>query len=501
MFKKVGKYNNIYENYFLYILLLVFIGYSLYFFRWFVDDLYIYFRYANNFVKGKGIVYNAGEYVEGFSSFIWFLILSVFGFMKLSLETSSKVASLIFSVLSLLVVFKISKELGLEKWSLFSVILTAFNLPFILWSISGFEISFYSLLLLLCFYEIIIIKKGRFNIPSLILLLTLISLTRPEGFLFSFAFLVAIFFFAKDSRKYFFYTLSVYLILFIGFLSFRYFYFGELLPNTYYAKLDYGIIGYNEVRIYRYGVLYVLKFFLRNLQFAVLLLYLIFRIKFRLKEKNIILLLTFIFVQFVFVVYAGGDWMEHFRFVVCVIPFLSLLSTIALKDLYKRKLSGNIDYKILYVIGILFLSVNIYFSNIDIVNTEKILWNRVKCVSTDLKNIIPSNSLVANGSAGVIPYYLEDVNFIDVIGLNDKYIAKYGKRDDIWFEKYSTDYVFERNPEWIILWKRKNGSGEFTTKNTSPALKYIESDRRFFNFKSFKVYDVLEDTRIELFKK
>ncbi|MCX6163632.1 MAG: hypothetical protein NTU73_02025, partial [Ignavibacteriae bacterium] len=179
----------------------------------------------------------------------------------------------------------------------------------------------------------------------------------------------------------------------------------------------------------------------------------------------------------------------------------SLLSAFVLKDLYERKLTENMDYRILYYIGLIFMFVNIYFSDFDSINRERFLWNKVKEVSTDLKCIIPSNSIVANGSAGVIPYYLEDVNFIDVIGLTDKYIAKYGKRDDIWFEKYSTDYVFSKNPGWIILWKRKNEKGEFSTETTSPSFKYLEADKRFTEYNLNKTYDVLEDMRIELFKK
>ncbi|MCX6163633.1 MAG: hypothetical protein NTU73_02030, partial [Ignavibacteriae bacterium] len=309
-----NKYSFVNEKFFLWIFLMVFLSFSLYFFTWFVDDLYIYFRYVNNFVNGKGIVYNAGEYVEGFSSFIWFLILSVFGFIRLPLEVSSKVASLIFAVLVLLVIYRISKELELGKWSLFPVLLTAFNLPLILWSVSGFEISFYSLMLLICFYKIIRVKNGRLYIFSLLFLLAIISFTRPEGFLFSFTFIIALFFFTKDFRGVFYYTLSGYLFLLIGFLLFRFLYFGELLPNTYFAKLGYGIIGYNEIRIYRFGVIYILKFFFYNPHFAILLLYLIFRIKYWVKEKIVILLIPLIFVQFIFVVYTGGEWMEQFRF-------------------------------------------------------------------------------------------------------------------------------------------------------------------------------------------
>ncbi|MBK9228789.1 MAG: hypothetical protein IPL67_17465 [Ignavibacteria bacterium] len=76
------------------LILPVLIAVSLYlcmnFFDWVIDDLYIYFRYVDNFISGNGIVFNKGEYVEGFSSFLWFLYLSLCGMLNLPLEASAK---------------------------------------------------------------------------------------------------------------------------------------------------------------------------------------------------------------------------------------------------------------------------------------------------------------------------------------------------------------------------------------------------------------------------
>jgi hypothetical protein len=48
-------------------------------YRWMMDDAFIYFRYADNLLfLGRGLVYNAGEYVEGFSSPLWMLLLVAF---------------------------------------------------------------------------------------------------------------------------------------------------------------------------------------------------------------------------------------------------------------------------------------------------------------------------------------------------------------------------------------------------------------------------------------
>src|SRR5437764_1315440 len=40
---------------------------------WITDDAYISFRYAGNLLHGRGLVFNAGERVEGYSNFLWTL--------------------------------------------------------------------------------------------------------------------------------------------------------------------------------------------------------------------------------------------------------------------------------------------------------------------------------------------------------------------------------------------------------------------------------------------
>ena len=49
------------------------------------DDAFISFRYAKNLSEGTGLVYNAGEYVEGYSNFLWTLFLALGAFFELDL--------------------------------------------------------------------------------------------------------------------------------------------------------------------------------------------------------------------------------------------------------------------------------------------------------------------------------------------------------------------------------------------------------------------------------
>src|SRR5687767_9783689 len=47
--------------------------------RWVQDDAYISFRYAQNLIEGHGLVWNVvGERVEGYSNFLWTLLIAAF---------------------------------------------------------------------------------------------------------------------------------------------------------------------------------------------------------------------------------------------------------------------------------------------------------------------------------------------------------------------------------------------------------------------------------------
>ncbi len=51
-------------------------GWLVWTYSWLMDDAYVYFRYVDNLVvHGEGLVWNPGEYVEGFSSPLWALLL------------------------------------------------------------------------------------------------------------------------------------------------------------------------------------------------------------------------------------------------------------------------------------------------------------------------------------------------------------------------------------------------------------------------------------------
>ncbi|MGB0639809.1 MAG: hypothetical protein ACPGTU_10780, partial [Myxococcota bacterium] len=74
------------------------------------DDAFISFRYAENLATGSGLVYNSGEYVEGFTNLSWTLLLA--GVMSVGMEpvTASTLMGLMALVWLVLVTFKMANS-------------------------------------------------------------------------------------------------------------------------------------------------------------------------------------------------------------------------------------------------------------------------------------------------------------------------------------------------------------------------------------------------------
>ena len=58
---------------------------------WLSDDAFISFRYAQNLHDGLGLVFNAGEYVEGYTNLLWTLAMAAVLHLGLDMELMAHV--------------------------------------------------------------------------------------------------------------------------------------------------------------------------------------------------------------------------------------------------------------------------------------------------------------------------------------------------------------------------------------------------------------------------
>ena len=149
------------------------------------DDAFISFRYAQNLAQGHGLVFNLGERVEGYTNFLWTLLLGLIVAVGARPEVVSIWISGTFMVGAVLAVV----WLGYHRKGdyLFTGLLLATNGGIATWATGGLETAMYTFCVTAAFAltvpAIVVnpdVSRGRFLTGSSIALI-LATLTRPEG--------------------------------------------------------------------------------------------------------------------------------------------------------------------------------------------------------------------------------------------------------------------------------------------------------------------------------
>ncbi|MEO6694929.1 MAG: hypothetical protein ABIY50_09360, partial [Ignavibacteria bacterium] len=458
------------------------------------DDAFISFRYVQNFVEGNGLVFNIGERVEGYTNLLWVLILSVFVFLKINIQTISQMLSVIFGVVVLFVTYKLSelieirspsttvKKVKTDDTDLISVklldlipsVLLVFSGSFIFWSVSGMESTmFISFCLLGIYFYLKSRNKAELDYKFSIFLV-LATLTRPEGlYFFGLIIIHKLFFTIKDHRKDFLsvffskhnlISYSIYVIPIILYFLIRYSYYGYLFPNTYYAKTGFSEAYFNS------GIEYFTKFLTTYLFYGIILIAPLYLFK---KKENIFEMSLFYFLIVSFIIYTisvGGDVLKQNRFFLPILPLIYILFAKFLSELYfilKGKLNNpKISFSVIILITAA-ICIYYYSSQKELLSKdiqgENGLVDKMKIAGNWFKNKQQQLGRPLNLAAttiGAVSYFAgSNVNVIDLLGLTDKEIAhnpklipEISEQTIGWKERnYNADYVMSRDPDYIYF--------------------------------------------------
>ena len=254
----------------------------------------------------------------------------------------------------------------------------------------------------------------------------------------------------------------------VPFHTFRYFYFGGLLPNTYYVKTGGGEM------VWHTGLRRLREMFEFNyLGYLVLLVPFAFLTKKHLREKLVMLGVALGFM--VYIVKVGKDEMRWHRLYLPALPFLVLLAGIGLRNIC-ASVAELFSLRSWKRIGVYILAWALVFTagslNFSFTYQQKAGFNGRGPLSGNyhpdmgkfLTRHAPPGSLVAFQDMGSTPYHAPDLKFLDFIGLVDETVARarhgYGLHafvptgDYRALSKYNADmreYFYERSPEWVIL--------------------------------------------------
>ncbi|HRF67305.1 MAG TPA: hypothetical protein PK605_12125 [Ignavibacteria bacterium] len=429
-----------------------------------VDDAYISYRYGKNLMEGKGLVYNQGEYVEGYTNFLWTIITAPFTQIK-SVDVSifSSTLGLLISMANILMVALIAKMFSgnliryLKYLILLPALFMALDDSIAFWAIGGMEFPLYTLFILGITYSYFRINDSKKYLFYMIALLMLCTLSRPEGNMIIVITLAHMFLFRKrinDFWKVFFTIVIAYALFCVAYYGFKYIFYGQLIPNTFYAK---GVTDFKMNLVL--GTKYLALCVGTRIYIFIFILFIPFKKAFTDKKQSY--LVGFVVIYISYIVAVGGDWMIANRFFVPIIPMLYILSVIGFLNVIS-KISDYLknESKAIRIARITasVMAIALFISTLSLLEYKQLIikdnnaryemqWSMF---GKWLNMNVDPNTVIAVGPAGKIPYYSE-LYTIDMWGLNNDYIAKTdSKRLQAGHKKFDIEYVLSLDPEYII---------------------------------------------------
>jgi arabinofuranosyltransferase len=418
-----------------------------------IDDAMISMRYAWNLSHGLGLVWNPGEYVEGYTNPLMTLLMALptLLFDKVYAVLAVQILGIVFVLLNAYLVMSIANQLLLSSGHeqryrrLFVVLAFVCALsyyPLVYWSLMGMESGLVAVLVSLS--VLFALKYAREHRPGqgvvLSVSLGLAFLTRPDALIFAVPVFVYVFFAGRTSERrpslsFLLGMVGLYALFVVGQELFRWGYYGEWLPNTYTLKVS-GIPLSSRIENGMYFVaplvteLYALLIVVgAGLAFA-------FR-----RDK---LFLASIFVVLVcYQVWAGGDFSSYWRLLSPVMPIMLVLGMHEILTVLRyafetagvrRYVSRNPVFPRPYILGFLacllmlgvlwpanyrFLPEIAMLRDFNNVRTNE---ERVN-VALTIERFTTSDATVGVFDAGAIPYYTGRPA-IDFLGKADPRIAR-----------------------------------------------------------------------------
>ncbi len=422
--------------------------------RWFClfDDALISMTYARNLLEGYGLSYARwGEPVEGFTHPLWVLLMIPVNAVPMALRDRSLLVQ-ILSLLSLAGTIVAVRRLMLDHFSeeespywLPAAVLTAFYYPLAYWSLVGMETGLQAWLTVAAIHlSLSAVHRGRDRHLPLWLVCTAAVMLRMDMLLLVLA--VQLYLWMRGGlrpagRPSWLAGLAVFCGVNLAYGVFRWFYFHDLLPNTYYLKLA-GVPL--TVRLLR-GLMVFSEFLGDHLLFVLPVA--LGAGALMLRNSRLALPAAVFALYCAYNVYVGGDAWEELdvranRFIAFVMPLLFVLFNAVLNEVLaaRRRRRGETAeapagrfapaaataVALLLVNGLwLAKESELYRRQLALIDRPPLVDRHERQVARlqGFQRVVRPGALIASAWAG-IPAYFADYRMIDILGYNDRVIAR-----------------------------------------------------------------------------
>ena len=433
---------------------------GLFIFSYVPDDTFITLRYARNVLRGEGFVFNAGEKVEGYTNYLWLLVLVFTGKLGAPLVVTARILSFTFSLGTLVLAAVAARANGGAEQRAGSAechegpepalgmfltpMLLAASPPFLTWCLSGSELPLYTFLLLAGF---MLLRTGA-RPGAAFVVFGLLGLVRPEGtLLYALAFVGIL---VRSPRK----TevalkgLGIAAVFYAPYLVWKWRYFQAFVPNALYAESGPpGLMLRNGTRylfgfILSYGYLLVVGLFLLHAAGR--------------KHERLVVPLLLVAACWLGVLVLGGDWMPHYRLLLPTLPLVMLIVSEGVSATARGARASVLA--LLFV----FLAMAPGAVGYDSFLAERVTVRAFALLGQRLREILPPGTSIGCGSTGAIGYYT-DMPIVDILGRTERYIARHGQIVATQPGHLKTDgaYVLERKPDLLLFGNVQIHRGEW----------------------------------------
>jgi hypothetical protein len=412
-----------------------------------VDDAYITLIYARSLAEGHGLVYTDGLRVEGYTDFLWVLLGAAAFSLDLDPILVFRAVSIAAVLALLLAVQAWSERLSIAppRWRI-GVLLLGASGPLAYWAIGGLETSAFAALAFIA--TLWATTGGRWAAPAG-LLFFLAFLAHPDALLLAApagAYLALRCRDGRSPREAVAFALALGLPL-AAYWCARWAYFGDLMPNTFYAKSTF--TPFQALQ----GVTYLFLYAPVAGFFAAFLIAVAARRALWQRPAHA-LLLAQLGAWLAYVVYVGGDFMVLFRFVVPLTPALALLLQ---ESVWAVASTSRSRHFALAAGSAVALATSLFWLTAgevqDRLSTRVYIQRGLNELGAWFAGNTAPETTIAVSAAGAVPYF-SGRPAVDMLGLNDPHIARDGRLDPRRrpaHKKYDAAYVLERAPAFIVL--------------------------------------------------
>jgi arabinofuranosyltransferase len=408
-----------------------------------IDDALISFSFSKNLAARHGLVYSHGLRVEGFSNFLWVVLVAgpLALFPRADVFTLARLCNLPFLVLLFGGTYALVRRRAGVPFAALAVVVLAASADLTAALLSGLETVAYTALLTAglalyahqdsprarravvpCFVLAALTRIDGMVPLSLILAIELVEQLRTRGF---------------SLRRYLRWA-GPGVAAYLAWFAWRWWYFGALLPSTYYAKALIPVaapghgLAYVTQTLTAWGVVIVLPLLLLGAAHTLG----------RPRRLPALAPAILCVVHVGYVVHVGGDWMPFGRFLLPILPALvALMATgVAAAASWPRWSAARIGAGVLATAYAGLFAVFIDGHRIDArAEREKIdgvrgqipihrdqLFPAAKLMA---KVVRPGERLVSDFT-GVFAYFTE-AKVIDMWGLANLTIAREGTTDGV----------------------------------------------------------------------